>query len=45
MGLFSESVDDLNDFNLWALKTCDDLLDVGGGAREERAKKKILISF
>jgi hypothetical protein len=45
MTSFSDAVTDLSDFNLWALRTCDKLLDDEGDTRDKRAKFKILTRF
>jgi hypothetical protein len=45
MTSYSDSVTDLSDFNHWALRTCDKLLDTDENARDKRTKLKILDSF
>ena len=42
---YVDSVIDLSKFNLWVLSACEDHLASEGGARESRARLKILTQF
>ena len=45
MSCFVDGITDLSNFNYWALSACEQCLAQESGARESRAKVKILKQF